>query len=99
MEVMTTVGVRELKSCLSAYLRRVRAGEAVVITDRGQAIAEIVPAGWRESHALSPEASAMVRAGTLRLPSQPRSRARFGAVGRLRVGSAQQLLDEDRGRR
>lgn len=39
-----TVGVRELKSALSAYLRRVRRGESIVVTDRGTAIARIVPA-------------------------------------------------------
>ncbi|MGH9468526.1 MAG: type II toxin-antitoxin system Phd/YefM family antitoxin, partial [Terriglobales bacterium] len=32
---MTTVGVRELKAKLSEYLRKVQAGEAVQITDRG----------------------------------------------------------------
>jgi prevent-host-death family protein len=36
------VGVRELKQHLSQYLKRVRAGEAVVITDRGQPVARIV---------------------------------------------------------
>lgn len=44
-ESRSTVGVRELKSALSAYLRRVRRGESIVVTDRGTAIARIVPAG------------------------------------------------------
>lgn len=39
----TTTGIRELKARLSHYLRRVREGETVVITDRGQPIAHIVP--------------------------------------------------------
>jgi prevent-host-death family protein len=38
-----SVGVRELRSRLSEYLRRVRAGETVVITDRGQPVGRIVP--------------------------------------------------------
>ncbi|MBN1314344.1 MAG: type II toxin-antitoxin system prevent-host-death family antitoxin [Anaerolineales bacterium] len=37
------VGIRELKSRLSEYLRRVRAGEIVVITDRGEPVGRIVP--------------------------------------------------------
>ncbi len=37
------VSVRELKDGLSGYLRRVRAGERVVVTDRGRAIAELRP--------------------------------------------------------
>src|SRR5262245_39351435 len=37
------VGVRELRNNLSRYLDRVRNGEEVVVTDRGQAIARVVP--------------------------------------------------------
>ena len=42
-----TVGVRELKSNLSRYLRRVQAGEHLTVTDRGLAIATISPADRR----------------------------------------------------
>lgn len=42
---MKTVGLRELKNRLSRYVRRVRAGEAVVVTDRGQVVAELRPPG------------------------------------------------------
>ncbi len=38
-----TVGVRELKAQLSEYLRRVKAGETVIITERGRPIGRIVP--------------------------------------------------------
>lgn len=38
-----TVGVRELKTKLSAVLRRVKAGATVVITDRGTPVGRIVP--------------------------------------------------------
>lgn len=37
------VGVRELRNNLSRYLRRARAGEELVITERGRAIARVVP--------------------------------------------------------
>ncbi len=37
------VGVRELRENLSRYLARVRAGEEMVITNRGRAIARVLP--------------------------------------------------------
>ena len=42
---MRTVAVRELKNKLSEYLRRVKAGERVVVTERGKAVAVISIAG------------------------------------------------------
>lgn len=39
----TVVGVRELKANLSAFLRRVKAGSTIVITDRGRPVGRIVP--------------------------------------------------------
>lgn len=39
-----TIGVRDLKANLSKYLRRVRAGGTITVTDRGRAIATIQPA-------------------------------------------------------
>jgi prevent-host-death family protein len=44
---MREIGVRELKTSLSSVLRRVDKGEQVRVTRRGQAIADIVPAGSR----------------------------------------------------
>lgn len=41
------VGVRDLKNGLSAYLRRVADGETIVVTDRGRAIARLVPVTWQ----------------------------------------------------
>lgn len=38
---MVSVGIRELKNNLSRYLRRVQAGERVLITDRGTPVAEL----------------------------------------------------------
>jgi prevent-host-death family protein len=40
---METVGVRELKSGLSRYLKRVRSGARVTVTERGRAIATLAP--------------------------------------------------------
>jgi prevent-host-death family protein len=38
-----SVGTRELKNHLSHYLRKVKAGGTVVITERGKPIGQIVP--------------------------------------------------------
>lgn len=40
---MITVGVRALKNRLSEYLRRVKAGERIVVTERGVPVAELRP--------------------------------------------------------
>jgi prevent-host-death family protein len=37
------VGTRELKSKLSEYLRRVKAGETIIVTERGKTIGQITP--------------------------------------------------------
>ena len=37
------VGIRELRADLSRYVKRVRAGEEIVVTDRGKAVARLVP--------------------------------------------------------
>jgi prevent-host-death family protein len=44
------VGTRELKNKLSEYMRRVKAGQVVTVTERGKAIGQIIPikAGTQE---------------------------------------------------
>lgn len=36
-------GIRDLRNHLSQYLDRVRGGEEIVVTDRGEAVARLVP--------------------------------------------------------
>ena len=40
---MDTVGIRELKTHLSHHLKRVQAGERLLVTERGRSIATISP--------------------------------------------------------
>ena len=42
--VPKAVGIRQLKARLSEYLRLVRAGETVLVTDRDEVVAELRPA-------------------------------------------------------
>lgn len=44
MYMSETVGVAELRQNLSQYLRRVSAGERLVVTDRNRPVAELGPA-------------------------------------------------------
>jgi prevent-host-death family protein len=37
------VGIRELRADFSRWLKRVRAGEEIVVTDRGKAVARLLP--------------------------------------------------------
>jgi len=37
------VGTRELKNKLSEYLRRVKAGEIITVTEHGKSIGQIIP--------------------------------------------------------
>jgi prevent-host-death family protein len=43
-EMETVAGVRDLKNKLSHYLREVKKGRSIMITDRGKIVATIVPA-------------------------------------------------------
>lgn len=43
--VMERVGVRELRQNLSVYLRRVKAGQRLEVTERGQTVARLEPVG------------------------------------------------------
>ncbi len=40
---MKTVGIRELKNSLSAYVREAQDGETIVVTDRGEPVAQLGP--------------------------------------------------------
>ena len=58
IEIVQTIGIRELKSRLSEVVRAVKGGEHVLVTDRGTVVAELVPRGGlpgtRASRLVSP---------------------------------------------
>lgn len=41
---MTTVGIREFRAHMGEYLRRVKAGEVIEITERGKPVGRLTPA-------------------------------------------------------
>lgn len=46
---MAKVGVRDLKNSLSRYLQRIRGGETLLVTDRGNAVAYMIPVAHPET--------------------------------------------------
>jgi antitoxin (DNA-binding transcriptional repressor) of toxin-antitoxin stability system len=98
---MKTVGIRELKNRLSEYLRRVRSGESVLVTDRGEVIAEFSPPGRVPADSSLPAGLlGLARRGLLTLGS-PSDASVYVALPRARRGkrSAAELLDDERGSR
>jgi len=89
-----TVGSRELKTRLGRYLRQVRAGQTLIVTDRGEPIAELrpLPAAAKETDA---EAWArLVRSGLV-APFEDRPLKPFKRI-RIRGKPLSQTIIEDR---
>lgn len=57
----TKAGIRELKTNLSEYLRRVEKGEVITVTKRGKVIGRIVP----ENTSLENRSAELVKSGVL----------------------------------
>ena len=100
---MEQVGIRAFKASLSRYLREVRAGTPLHITDRGQVIARVSPSagvgGAPRRAGPGPEdlrLRAMIEGGVLRPASgTDRSWARTRLI-RASPGIARKLIDSDR---
>jgi antitoxin (DNA-binding transcriptional repressor) of toxin-antitoxin stability system len=95
MKAVERVGVKNLKNNLSAYLRQVKRGRRVLVTDRDEVIAEIAkPRGERGG--LPPLFEEWIRRGELRPGRRPRRPLPTSPI-RFPAGTAQRLLDLDRG--
>lgn len=98
---MKRVGLRELKARLSFYIRQVRAGRHVLVTHRGEIVAELSPPGEApdtQGHVPAALAS-MARRGLITLSpgSQPSTQAYPPLEPALRAGRVAELLEEERG--
>jgi len=67
---MMVVPVSEIKARLSEYLRRVRAGEEVLVTDRGRPVARVVPVTDRGAHLAELERRGVLRPPAAELPAE-----------------------------
>jgi len=92
-----TVGVKELKNNLSAYLREVRRGTRILVADRTTIVAELREPTLRDDlpEASDPLLSDWIREQLLVAPSRKKTALPASPV-HLEEGAAQRLLDEDR---
>ena len=82
------VGIRELRADLSRFVKRVREGEEIVVTDRGEPVARIVSTdGLRKIDRLI--AAGIVQPAPDRSGRRPRRRIRA-------KGTVSDLVDEQR---
>lgn len=99
---MKTVGVRDLKNKLSEYLRRVRLGEGILVTDRGEVVAELLPPGQGSGDpSVPPGLQSLAKRGLLTLGAAAGTDL-YPALLRKqgqRRRSVAQLLEEERGTR
>jgi prevent-host-death family protein len=97
---MKTVGLRELKNRLSEYVREIRFGEGILVTDRGDVVAELVPPGHAAGeHGVPSGLAALARRGQLTLGA-PNDAAAYPKLPRvLKPHRAARLLDAERGLR
>lgn len=94
---MKTVGVRELKNNLSAYLREVRRGVRVLVSDRNRVVAELrePQVDYEVGRRIDPRLAALIESGTVVPPSAAKGKLPSSPV-RLERGTAKRLLDAER---
>jgi antitoxin (DNA-binding transcriptional repressor) of toxin-antitoxin stability system len=99
MLFMKAVGIRELKNRLSEYIRLVKSGEDILVTDRGQVVAELRAPSQSPLVSQYPGLNELVRQGKARLgaPNHPGLYPRPKTV--LKHSQVMRLLDEERGER
>jgi antitoxin (DNA-binding transcriptional repressor) of toxin-antitoxin stability system len=98
---MQAVGIRELKDRLSEYLRKVQAGEVVLVTDRGRVVAEIrEPSAAPLTRPVPSGLQRLALEGRIRLGTIPNSPELYPRMTRVAPdGTADRLIDEDRDER
>ena len=96
---MRQVGLRELKNRLSHYVRQVRAGHDIQVTDRGEVVAELLPPRGRTGAEAQRGLADLARRGLVSLGARNDPRLYRRMPRRLKPTELQRLLDEERGER
>jgi antitoxin (DNA-binding transcriptional repressor) of toxin-antitoxin stability system len=97
---MKSVGLRELKNRLAEYVRAVRSGEGVLVTDRGEVVAELGPPGRATALSGAPSGLvALANTGRLTLGAENEAAAYPKLSQLLKRRRAADLLEEERGAR
>jgi prevent-host-death family protein len=97
---MKSVGLRDLKNRLSEYVREVRSGESLLVTDRGEVVAELTPRGGEvDERGGSSRLVALAKRGQLTLGVSNNAEVYPKLSRLLKRGRATELLDQERGLR
>ena len=93
---MHMVGIKELKSKLTYYLRLTRKGDKIIVTDRGTPLAMIrAPEYLDEDAGLEERLASLAKRGMLRLPRRGEVLTPFAAI-RTKGKPASRLIIEER---
>ena len=90
-------GIRELKDNLSRYIRRLEAGERVMVTAHGRVVAELVPPSAASRGGRLSRYDELVAGAVIRPALEPGDPLEGWPDLRLPPGTAAALIDEDRG--
>jgi antitoxin (DNA-binding transcriptional repressor) of toxin-antitoxin stability system len=97
---MKSVGLRELKNRLSRYVREVRSGDGVLVTDRGEVVAELnPPSQGSDERGVSSGLAALATRGQLTLGASNKEAVYPKFARLLKRHRATELLNEERGGR
>jgi prevent-host-death family protein len=88
-------GIRELKDNLSRYIRRIEAGERVVVTAHGRPVAELVPPVADRQRRTS-QFERLIASGVIAPPAEAGDPLEDCPEIRLPPGTASALIDSDR---
>lgn len=97
MENLKTVEIKTLKDHLTSYLHEVQSGVFILITDKGNVIAELrKPSRKTGLHKDRNLKKSWIKQGKLMMPKTMKKPCPVSPV-RLKPGTANLLLDQDRG--
>jgi antitoxin (DNA-binding transcriptional repressor) of toxin-antitoxin stability system len=96
---MKAVAIKELKNRLSAYLREVRNGEVVLVTDRGRVVAELRQPSPGAALAVHERALERLAAEGVLLPGLPQDPRAYRPSPLERPVASRDLLDAERAER
>ena len=96
---MKAVAVKELKNRLSSYLREVKDGEVVLVTDRGKVIAELRQPSTSTPPGAQEQALQRLAAAGVLDPGLPQDARAYRSSPLRHAVASRDLLDTERGER
>lgn len=97
MVKLKTVGIKELKNNLSAYLQEVRLGTRILVSDRNNVVAEIHgPMSGNLREETNPVLAEWVSSGAVLLPKAKKTNIGISPV-KMKQGTSLEILKQLRG--